>query len=77
MNNELMFSSKTDMWATPMDFFLKLDAAFHFQTDVCATTDNAKCAEYYTPEMDGLKQDWNGPCWILRSYPPRHRPSCR
>ena len=30
MNSKLMFSSKTDMWATPQDFFDKLNKVFRF-----------------------------------------------
>lgn len=40
------FSSKTDLWATPQDFFDKLDREFGFTLDVCATDENAKCADY-------------------------------
>ena len=58
MNTEAMFSSKTDMWATPQSFFDKLDAEYHFELDACATPDNAKCKRYFTPEVDGLSQDW-------------------
>ena len=36
------FSSKTDLHATPQDFFDKLNAEFGFTLDVCATADNAK-----------------------------------
>lgn len=53
-------SSTTDEWATPQSLFDKLNAAFHFTLDVCATPENAKCAKYYTKEQDGLKQDWGG-----------------
>jgi phage N-6-adenine-methyltransferase len=60
MNTELMFSSKTDLWATPQDFFDQLNEEFHFTLDPCATPENAKCAKYYTIEEDGLKQDWGG-----------------
>ena len=62
------FSSKTDMWATPPDLFAKLDAEFGFMIDVCATTDNTKCANYFTPQVDGLKQDWRGVCWMNPPY---------
>ena len=55
-----MFSSKTDLWATPQDFFDELNAEFHFTLDPCATPENAKCAKYFTAEDDGLKQDWQG-----------------
>lgn len=60
MNTEVMFSSKTDLWATPQEFFDKLDAEFNFTLDSCATSENAKCSKYYTVNEDGLKQDWGG-----------------
>ena len=58
-----MFSSKTDLWATPQDLFNEVDNEFHFDLDVCALPENAKCKRYFSPEMDGLKQDWTGVCW--------------
>jgi site-specific DNA-methyltransferase (adenine-specific) len=47
-------------WATPQDFFDRLNEEFHFTLDPCATERTAKCKRYYTPEVDGLKQDWGG-----------------
>ena len=58
MNTEVMFSSKTDQWATPQDFFDKLNKEFHFTLDPCADEFNHKCEKYYTKEDDGLKQSW-------------------
>ncbi len=58
MNKEVMFSSATDMWATPQDFFDALDHEFHFVLDVCATPENNKCERYFSPAQDGLAQDW-------------------
>jgi site-specific DNA-methyltransferase (adenine-specific) len=55
-----MFSSETDLWSTPQDFFNELNAEFHFTLDPCATRENAKCARFFTVEDDGLKQDWQG-----------------
>lgn len=60
MNTETMFSSKTDLWATPQDFYDKLNSEFHFTLDPCATPHNAKCVKFYTKEQDGLRQDWGG-----------------
>lgn len=54
------FSSKKMDWATPQDFFDKLDAEFHFDIDVCASDENAKCAEYFTEKDDCLAKDWSG-----------------
>ena len=62
------FSSKTDLLYTPQDFFKKYDDVYKFETDVCATDDNAKCAKYYTEEMDGLSQQWRGVCWMNPPY---------
>lgn len=60
MNNDLMFSSKTGEWATPQDFFDKLNNEFKFQLDVCADENNHKCARFFTKEQDGLLQEWGG-----------------
>ena len=60
MNTELFFSSKTDQWETPQDFFDQLDKEFHFTLDPCADGSNHKCERYFTKEQDGLKQDWSG-----------------
>ena len=62
------FSSKTDLWATPQDFFDKLHAEFDFNLDVCATPENAKCARYFTKLDDGLAQDWRGVVWMNPPY---------
>lgn len=60
INTELMFSSKTDMWETPQDFFNKMNEEFHFDIDVCATPQNAKCKKYFTINDDALTQKWGG-----------------
>ena len=44
MNTSCMFSSKSDLWETPQDFFDELNREFHFNLDVCALPENAKCA---------------------------------
>lgn len=56
----VMFSSQTDEWATPQKFFDRLNDEFHFTLDPCALPHNAKCERYYTPQEDGLLQDWGG-----------------
>lgn len=60
---EVLFSSKTDEWETPQDFFDKLDKEFHFELDVAATSENAKCAVYYGLDngVDGLSAEWEMP----------------
>ena len=62
------FSSNTDLWATPVDFFNKYNEKFNFELDVCATHENAKCAKYFTIEDDGLSNEWVGICWMNPPY---------
>lgn len=63
------FSSATDLWATPQDYFNKI-ALEHgpFDVDVCALAGNAKAPVFYTPEVDGLAQEWAGTCWMNPPY---------
>lgn len=68
MINKAMFTSKTDLWATPQDLFDKLDATFHFTLDACALPENAKCAKYFTPEQNALEQTWEGTVFMNPPY---------
>lgn len=60
MINKGLFSSNTDMWATPQELFDTLNDEFHFDLDPCAVPQNAKCARFFTPDDDGLRQNWGG-----------------
>jgi site-specific DNA-methyltransferase (adenine-specific) len=56
-------------WETPQEMFDELDREFHFTLDVCATPENAKCEQYFTPAIDGLAQDWGSEiCWMNPPY---------
>lgn len=55
-----MFSSATDEWYTPIDFYNELNKEFNFNLDPCATSDNHKCAKYFTKADNGLVQSWGG-----------------
>lgn len=73
MNNDLMFSSKTDLHETPQIFFDKLNEIYQFGLDVCADWNNAKCFNYFTKEQDGLSKDWvksssGMTCWMNPPY---------
>lgn len=59
MKTDVLLSSKKMDWATPQDFYDKLDAEFHFTLDPCADDQNHKCEKYFTAEQDGLSQDWS------------------
>jgi site-specific DNA-methyltransferase (adenine-specific) len=62
------FSSKTDDWPTPLDFFDELNAEFAFTLDPCATPDNAKCPRFFTQQEDGLAQVWTGRVFMNPPY---------
>ena len=64
----ILYRSGSDLWETPQDFFDRLDTVFHFDVDVCAVPENSKCKRFYTPEQDGLKQEWTGVCWCNPPY---------
>ena len=66
--NKALLSSNTCEWETPQLFFDALNAEYHFDVDVCATANNAKCERYYTKEQDGLSQQWKGVCWMNPPY---------
>ena len=63
-----LMSSLSMEWATPQDFYDKLNSEFGFNLDPCATRETAKCKTYFTPESDGLKQDWGGRKVGLATY---------
>lgn len=60
MKKDVLFSSENEVWATPQDFYDKLNEEFSFNLDPCAISENAKCDTYFTPEQDGLTQNWQG-----------------
>jgi len=68
MINEGLFSSNTNEWATPDNFYKELDAEFHFNLDPCCTHENAKCEQHYTIEDDGLTKNWGG-CRVFCNPP--------
>ena len=66
--NKGMMSSNTDMWETPQALFDAYNSVYDFDIDVCAVPSNAKCERYFTPDVDWLKQDWVGTCWMNPPY---------
>lgn len=66
--NNVHFSSKTDLWATPKTFYDELNSEFCFELDVCADEFNHKCDSYFSKEQNGLVQEWSGVCWMNPPY---------
>lgn len=67
-NLNVMYSSKSDEWATPQSFFDELDSEFHFDLDAAASEENHKCSRYFTMQDDGLTQNWGG-CRVFCNPP--------
>jgi phage N-6-adenine-methyltransferase len=68
MINKGLMSSNTDKWATPQWLFDALNRYYQFSLDVCAIPENAKCKRFFSPEEDGLKQEWERSCWMNPPY---------
>jgi site-specific DNA-methyltransferase (adenine-specific) len=59
--NPIHFSSKSDDWETRWPFFKAIEREFGpFTCDVCATQANTKVGHFFSPEVDGLSQEWTG-----------------
>ena len=67
--NNGLFTSLTDEWATPQDFFNRQNKIYGpFDLDVCANKENAKWLNYFDRSINGLIQDWSGKCWMNPPY---------
>lgn len=58
------FASVRQDWDTPDKVFLPLNEEFHFETDLAASPSNTRAPKFFTKEDDGLKQKWQGTCWL-------------
>ena len=58
-NLDIHFSSESNEWETPSDFFNNLNDEFNFTLDPCASNNNYKCDNYYTIKDNGLSKDWS------------------
>lgn len=65
---DVMYSSKSNEWATPLEFYKELDNEFHFNLDPCSDDTNYKCEKHFTLADDGLSQNWGG-CRVFCNPP--------
>ena len=68
--NDAMFSSEKQDHQTPDDFFEVLNKEFEFTIDAAATSENAKCAKFYTPEQNSLSFLWGSSGETVFCNPP-------
>lgn len=59
-DRQVLFSKKSDEWATPQWLFDELNKVYGFTLDPASTADNAKCSKFYTLDDDGLSKNWAG-----------------
>lgn len=68
MINKGLYSSASAEWETPQELFEQLNKEFEFDVDVCATAENTKCKEFFSPQQDGLSKPWEGVAWMNPPY---------
>lgn len=51
-----------DLWGTPWKLFYRAQSVLNisFTLDPCAVKETAKCPKWFSPQIDGLSQDWCG-----------------
>ena len=63
------YSSKKEDWQTPDDLYTRLNDEFGpFTLDAAASSENAKCAAFFSKELDALNRDWTGRVWLNPPY---------
>jgi phage N-6-adenine-methyltransferase len=74
MVDKVLFSSESEEWQTPKDFYDKLNETYHFNLDPCTTKDNPLGTKYFfTKDTDGLKNDWPKNTYSVFINPPYNR----
>jgi site-specific DNA-methyltransferase (adenine-specific) len=70
-----MDQSKTDDWATPIDYWTILNDLYKFDVDAAASQSNKLCEKWFGLDhhdplrTDGLKSEWDGnEIWINPPY---------
>ena len=64
-----------DEFGTPDWVFRGLDYEFHFDVDVAASAENAKCERYITAREDALCMSWGNPGEWAFCNPPYSQPN--
>lgn len=71
MNRQVMFSSASSEWGTPLDFWKAIDREFGFTLDLAASAANHKVDRYFSAEnslFDHLDSIKNEVCWLNPVY---------
>lgn len=64
-----MFTSAIDTWTTPESFMDVLRRDYgDFDLDPCCLPSSAKAPRYFTPDDDGLAQEWTGRVYMNPPY---------
>ena len=53
------FASKNQSWETPDSLFNDINETFHFTRDVCASSENKKCENFWSEEDSCLTKSWD------------------
>jgi phage N-6-adenine-methyltransferase len=64
----VLFSAVDNTHTTPPAVVKAMHNEFKLELDVCATKQTAVCKHFFSPEVDGLAQEWTGVCWMNPPY---------
>ncbi len=70
MVHSALYTSRAEDWETPQALFDALHHVFAFALDACAHAGNSKLERFFSPDEDGLSQDWasHGRIWLNPPY---------
>ena len=73
LGHKALFSSNSDEWETPQDFFDKLNDEFNFTFDLAAIKENRKCHDFTSDIIDPVFINWfnrhkDTMCWCNPPY---------
>lgn len=77
MTDAVHYSSNKSDWKTPKWLFDHLDQIFEFDTDACATLENALCPIYYSKKNDFLKADFSDKSVFMNPIYAKPRKACK
>ena len=64
MGTQIVGSSDSMEYSTPLQIVEPLIREFNLTKDVCASSLNYKLSDYWTKQDNSLLKDWEGNCWM-------------
>ena len=72
VNKSFTLDTEKDLWQTPKEIFNALDNEFDFSVDICASTENKLCRQFFSESDSALINEWvfftNTTCFLNPPY---------